>query len=582
MPVALLLQKMLDTLKAAAGALSPWTEIVTLEATIVERARSAFLVHWFGHRLPFDGLALRAHIVNVAELDAQFLAAQRSVLTSQAGPNLTEPLLGFTGMLAGMLISPAGMITAVSLVLRFVAFSLGVFGTALLWVASLLAVGLPFLLAYGLIAAPAGTTILVGGGLAALGFGFALASALGDRREVRGVFDVFGSLAGLMNATVILLRQLTGPRAEVRNPLLGRILDLADRFAGLMAQVLGAAALLVTRIAPVLQPVARTLVGLGALAGSAMSALGVVVDGTVSRVDDLRTGPLLVTRPVDRVVAVARQQVRKVTTLVNGQVDVLVAALTEVQTTLTAKLDVFGGEVGTFVGRLFGEHPTVKVFKALGTQLDAIAAAFAATPKPKPTGPPKPSKIAPLTATLPALPAIRSFPPLPDLPDAGLMRASLGNAGVPPLTMPSIDFVANDIGRADFEAPIELSEKARAAVARTGRRRSVFAPERQALAGGDLTEALRLNVAQLEKFRKAFEVIVGRVLPPELRGTAIPKLVDPAELPVLDLPAEDELAPVVRKLRLRMPGVHVNDVKRFQDMVTTRLEQRSYRVAGGR
>jgi len=578
MPVALLLQKMIDALKASAGALSPWTEIVPLEATIVERARSAFLMHWFGRRLPMDGLSLRAHIVNIAALDRQFLAAQRSVPTSQGGPNLTEPLLGFAGTLAGMAMTPAGAIAGASLLLRFSAFGIGVLVKALVWLA------VPALLGFGLIAAPGGTAVLVGGGLAALGAAFALAAAIGEDRPLRAVFDVFGALARFMNASVILLRQLGGPRAEVRNPLLRRILDLADRFAGLMSQLLGAIAVVVTRIGPVLAPVARTLVGLGRLAGTTMTALGVVVQGLLSRVDEMRTGPLAVSPVVGRLAAVARQQVAKVTQLVTGQVDLLAAALTELGTALHTGLDRFATSAGDFVVRLFTEHSTVKVLKALHDQITAIVTAFAATPSPPPKPGAEPSIIQPLVDALPAVPSIRTFPEL-RLPDTDLLR--LGAIWLPPLTIPSITHAADDPGRTDLEAPVELSEQARAVIARVGRRHSVFAADRLALkeeAAGSPEKAL-LTAQERERFRQAFAVIVGRVLPPELRGTAVPPLVDPEQLPVLDLPDSDELRPVVRKLRLHMPGADSGDVKRFQDLVTERIQQRSYRAgpaSGGR
>ncbi|MFL6120428.1 hypothetical protein [Actinophytocola sp.] len=579
MPVALLLQKVLDTLRASAAALSPWTEIVTLEATIVERARSAFLMHWFGRRLPMEGLSLRARIVNIGELDRQFLAAQRSVPTSAGGPNLTEPLLGFAGMLAGMALSPAGAIAGASLLLRFSAFSVGVLVKAIVWLAA------PFLLGLALVAAPRGTSILVIGGLTALGAAFALSAAVGEDRPLRAVFDVFGALARFMNAAVIFLDQLAGPRAEVRNPLLRRLLDLADRFAGLVSQLLGAVAVLVTRIGPVLEPVARTLVGLGRLAGTAVTALTTVVAGLLSRVDELTNGPLAVNPVVRRVTGVARQQIEKVTNLVAAQVDVLADAFATVGTTLGDRLSSYADTAGEFVVRLFTEHPTVGVLAAFGKQLTAIVTAFTATPKPPPKPGAGPSKLAPLLAALPAAPSVRPFPGLPRLPDTDLLR--LGAIWLPPLNLESIDSAAGDPIRVEFEAPVELSEQARAVVARMRRRPSVFRPERRALSTEltGLAERLVLGSQELARFRQAFAVIVGRVLPPELRGTAIPTLVEPKELPVLDLPDSDELRPVVKRLRLHLPGADVNDVKRFTDLVTERIQRRSYRVApasGGR
>jgi hypothetical protein len=304
-------------------------------------------------------------------------------------------------------------------------------------------------------------------------------------------------------------------------------------------------------------------------------------------VDELRAGPLAIMPVVGRVVAVARQQIEEVSNLVADQVDVLGATLTAVRTTLTGELDAFAGKVGGFVVGLFTEHWTVKVFKAFRDQLTAFMTAYKATPPPpKKPGDDEPGFLDPLVAALPPAPPIRTFPDVPTFnPDD--VRRRLGAASVPPLDIQSIVRAAEDSGRAGFEAPVELSAQARAAVARMGRRHSVFGADRRAIADelAGSPEKAFLTVQELERFRQAFAVIVGRVLPPELRATAIPKLVDPAELPVLDLPTSDELRPVVRKLRLRMPGANVNDVKRFQDLVTERIQQRSYRVApesGGR
>ncbi|WP_432949902.1 hypothetical protein ACQPXM_17685 [Kribbella sp. CA-253562] len=576
MPLALLLQRMTAALTATARTLTPWIDIAAREATVVERARSAFLMHWFGRRLPMNGLALRAHIANLGELNARYLAAQRSVPASQGGPNLTEPVLGFAGMLGGMLLSPAGMIAGVSLLWRFSTFSIGVLLAGLAWVVA------PFLLGYGLIAAPVGTSILVGGGLLAAGAVFALAAALGDRRELRGVFDLFGSLARLMNASVLLLDQFAGPRAEVRNPLLAKVLVLGDQLAALFAQLLGAVAMLVVKVGPLLEPVATLLMGMARLTATVVATVAEVADGLRRRVAELLAGESSVGAVLDRSAGVVRDQLSRVTRGVGAQLDVLIAALTAVGTTLGAKGNEFLDTAGDFVVRLFLDHPIGRVFAALARELNLVKTVFA-TPVPPRTGGAGTSGIT--LPTLPELPAVRPFPALPTAPDTKVPKRRLG-AAVPTLDWSTIERVAAELGSVSLDAPpVELGPAARAAVAGTARRPSIFAPERDELLTGLLRPVALwdLDPGRLARFRDAFGLIVGRVLPPELRGTALPGLVDPEALPVLDLPTTDDLRPVVRTLRLRMPGAHPTDVRQFEDLLVARLRARSYPApVGGR
>ncbi|MEV0248479.1 hypothetical protein AB0H76_17910 [Nocardia sp. NPDC050712] len=573
MPLGLLLQKVTAALRATAAALAPWADIAGRETLIVERARSAFLLHWFGRRLPMQGLALRAHITNFGALNTQFLAAQRAVPVSRGGPNLTEPLAGVAGMIGGMLLSPAGMIAGVSVLLRFSAFSLSVLLAALAWIV------LPFLLGFGMRAAPVGTGILVGGGLLAAGAGFALAAALGDRREIRAVFDLFGALARLMNGSVALLEQLGGPRGEVRNPLLAKILDLGDRLAGLLAQLLGAVAVLVVKIAPVLEPAARMMAGIARLGAAVFAALGEVVAGMVRQGEELSTGEGSLVRIVEHTMTVVRGQLRRVGRTVDAQLSVLVAAVTGIAAAVSVQGSEFLDTAGEFVGKLFLEHPIVRVFAALGKELALVELAFAA---PRKIGPPKPPAL-----SIPALPLprpLRPFPPLPSAPDKKTLKQKYGGDTLPALTWPALQAEADELARLPGDdAPLALGPGARAALAATRKRPSIFDPERAELATGLLgANALwDLDPTQITRFREAFALIIGRVLPPELRGLTIPGLVDPEELPVLDLPDSEDLRPIVHTLRLRVPGANLTEVRNFQDLVLERLRQRSYAIPAG-
>ena len=585
MPLALLLKNLAGTLATAARTLTPWLEIVALESIVVERARSAFLVHWFGFRLPFDGLNLRAVIVNVEALDRQFLAAQRSVPVSAGAPNLTSPLLAFAGTVAGMAISPVGAIAGIRMLWRSSELSLSLLLKVFAWFL------LPVLLGFGMVVAPVGTTVLVGGGLGAAGFGFGLFAALGDRREEHAAYDLLGALARFFNASLVLLDQLHGPRSEVRNPLLRRVLEVADRMAALFAQALGAIAVLIVWIGPVLRPAARLLTGLGALASSVFAVLGQTVDALMGTFTAMKTGALALPPVIARVTAVAKRQAPIAQKAATAQLDLLAAAFGKVGERLGTALDGFVTAITDFLAALFAGHPTGIVVQALRKEIDLITAAFAlpAAP-PAPGAKTGPSPLEPLLAALPELPPV-ALPSLPSLPDTARLRRELGASTVPPLTGASIRRYAGEIGPSSIDTPpIKLGEDATKALEGVAKQPSILRPQLPP------TAALTLNAEQLARFREAFSVIVGRVLPPELRGTGTEQLakvfaavdqkvygaderkIDADKLPVLDLPETDRLQPVVPRLVLRTKGTTLGEARRFQAQLIERLQRQSYRV----
>ena len=65
-------------------------------------------MHWFGTALPSVGIALKVGLVNMHELRARWMAVggPQAGATPPVGPNLTEPLLGAGGTLAGIFASP--------------------------------------------------------------------------------------------------------------------------------------------------------------------------------------------------------------------------------------------------------------------------------------------------------------------------------------------------------------------------------------------------------------------------------------------------------------------------------------------
>jgi hypothetical protein len=593
-PVALLLKNVLTTLRTAGTALAPWNDIVPLETTVVARARGAFLVHWFGPRLPLDGLTVRMYVTNTDALAQRFALASQSVPSSPGGPNLFGPVLGFAGLLAGVLLSPAGAVAGIYALLHNMGFSLKTILIALGWFA------IPALLTAGMIVAPAGTTILFGGLLTAGAGGYALAGGLGDRRDLRALYDVFGSLARFMNAATSFLDLLRGPRANVRNPLLHQILMVADRLAPLFAQILGAIAIVVRRIGPLLPSIARTIKAIPPLVRVTTTALGTILGGLVDQLKALQDGPLSIVAVFRRIAGVAERQFTLVSDAIGTHLDAIAVTLTELGTALKDAADAFSDRAIDYVVTYAKGHPTVTVILALARVLKTFMGVWKVVPSAAPGSPPSVAQplidamTAPLEGPIATLP---SFPDLPEIPSAAqrdLMAQAMGISTIPTLTSGSVEAVAANLGRERTPAEhLQLTPATRTALERSGHRASVFAAERR----GVHDQVLPLIQPQLDKIRAALALVVGRILPPEMHVYA-PQLADTLQLideklygvpslpapahPVLDLPSDERLRPKVKTLRLRLPGAARLDAERFEALVLERLRNRIYTIDGAR
>jgi hypothetical protein len=581
-PLALLLQKF-TVLRAAAAALTPWLEIVPLESTIVERARGAFLVHWFGPRLPFEGINIRAYIVNIEDLARRHHLAEQSIPKSVPGPNLTEQLLGVAGLIAGILITPGGAIAGGYAMAHIAGFSVKAVFTALGWIA------FSGVLVVGLILAPLPTAVLIGGAVTAAAGGFALLGGISDSRELRSVFNLFGSLARFMNATVTWLSQLTGNRSEIRNPLLRQILDVADRLAPLLAVGLGAVAIFVRRVGPVLEPVAKMLKSLGEFASAALAAIS-SASGLGTRLTPLKAGGRSISRIVHDVTTIAGTQIDLVSASVLDVFADVLKSLTDLWPKIKTAFVEFWPKAEAFMVGLFVEHPFVRVLTALGTEIGIFADAWKTTPAKEDD---EPSATEPLVNELEEAlkapkAALKSLPKFPDLP-APSKEPLLHTPGLAPLSLDAIKAVATSLGsKRDPATRLTLADDARAALERSLKRRSAFASEGKLL-------GLEAAVSQstFAPFRALLATIVQRVALPDLADafaaldgtlTAIDEKLygtkaQGAPLPVRDLPRTQRLRPQIARLRLRVPGADPEEVTRFKELVVLRLASRTYDVS---
>src|SRR5262249_48668206 len=98
MPIALMLQASTRALLSGSARVAVWNELVELGALLVARARSAFLVRWFGTSLPLAGSKLRIAIDNLPALRARYQALEAATRTPEPeGLDIIQPLAGMVG-----------------------------------------------------------------------------------------------------------------------------------------------------------------------------------------------------------------------------------------------------------------------------------------------------------------------------------------------------------------------------------------------------------------------------------------------------------------------------------------------------
>lgn len=588
--------------------LAPWSRLVGIEQTLLRRVESAYLTAWFGPRVPERQLSLHIAIRNIAALRDRYQLANRSRPEPISGISLLGPLAGIAGALVGAAISPTGMILIVTQFTRIGA------AIAPLWnivtvlgaiVIALPSTGLPLGVIAGL-GLPLGL-------FAALGYGIA-----GDA-AVRSVVTLLGNLGLMIDAMGRFWDQLTGPREAVKNPLLRRILETLDRFAGLFIQMIGMAAFLFDRLLPLVPGLIAQFRALSALADTVLAAIKDVLSGIVDALFapfDQKPGiAIILDGIVDRLLAlpdtvIARLHAAieaasakilpvvgdvkkrfgeyfagvllRVTAafsamalpLLNGRITILMAAMTAWKTayaaipTAPAEAETPLESKVTGIGPWLGAHAL-----GLGDVRSAAADLLGSVDRLSFPGMPD--------LTLPAIPKLPAFPDL-DAVDKAHPRADLPDFGA----------MAGDLfGQAsDVYAGVKLPSEF------TRRPRSAFAGARKTLESSAAMPVLSLDDKAL---RDAVYVAVGRVLPPALRGyapqvrslfetidetlygaTAKPPGQDDAPtgqlLPVQDLGDTGMLFPKIATLRFTGIDAETPDLRAFRDIVVAAFEKQPY------
>jgi hypothetical protein len=633
MPIALLLQETFQELGRGARTLEPWNQLVTLEARLIGRARSAFLVTWFGTRLPLEGTALRIAIANLDALRQRFQDVRAAAPALSSGPNLLEPLAGLGGTLVGILASPTGLLLiGTAIVPRAGSFLKG------------LLVALVFILVLGIMPLLAGGVAIAGVPLGALS---AIALAQGGNELARNLYNLLEAVAQMLEAFRAFAQQLMGPRSGVRNPLVRQVLEIFDRLAVLLPYVVALAALIFTRIGPLLVPLVVQAQRLLGLAEAVINTIIFMWDDFMRRFTALYEDPpafmeleiilgaLSQTAPpalrsgfdfLQRLVALVGRLVggrlspftvmKTVFALLGSIGPILKNGMRRLFRTLENDFRTIRGAMSQQVEAWFprlrqafqdtlASHPLISSLLTLRDELQIIARVFRSA--------------VPASSSIPAAPTVPpppSTPPMPAPPQTPGALHRMGLLGVPQLPdTAALEAAARGRPPAGLElerrraraTDLDLSDAARHRVEALRQPVNVFAEERQRLVDAQgRTPAQQLEAIRAEELplRQALVEIVRRVFPPAM-ARQLPRLQGlfdtldrevygitpnpaapsaspaPAQpLPVQEVPESNRLRPVVHRLHVQAHSDNEPAVRAWTETLQRALQTQVYTVEG--
>lgn len=627
MPIALLLQDVSRTLHKGSVTLNPWVRLVELQDTLIGRARGAFLVRWFGERLPMQGTSLKVHLTNLADLRRHHMEIQRQVRQDPSGMNLIEPLAGAAGGLAG---------TALGLMLNPVS------AISLLVVAGLHIEGFGRRLADAALGAGRGLLYLLGAPFfAPLGIAGGVQRGGEEEDVVRGipgptglqlvqdVYDLSGAATRMLDQLRVFMDQLAGPVSAVCNPLVRRTLEILGRVAGLFGQVVGAFAVLVDRLTPMILPLIDQVIALRDLISSVQEMISFLIEDLIGHFERLPSrlqvfrGVLML--PVEFLGIVMRETgvvlgwaAQRFTSIVRTGIEQARGLITQMLLwgrgtieshptlqataeirrrigTIRAGFSAFAAAYAAAPSGLFGQ-----VAGAVGRgMLRAGMGAYRAYRRVFPsTSPPAPS-----WGGLPSTASVLAYagpPPLVPLEDLG--RLPEVAASRYPVTDIRLWQMAGLISPEALERGLRegFSPALPGAVAELP---SIFAGEWGRLSQqqhGSPAAALQRMRAEEAVYRDLLTAIIGRVLPPAARqymgglydlfdtideqvyGVPRPRhgrRDEPRDFPVLALQG-DRLRPVVHRLVFRAPaGTDEAQVQALKDQLLPLLREQVYQVS---
>ena len=594
MPIALLLQESVLTIRFGAQQLTPWAHLAQIEELLIDRARGAFLVRWFGTHLPTHGLYLRVFIENLESFRARYLEAVASAKGEITGPNLTEPLAGAAGTIAGLIASPTGMVLLVAVSVRKMKSWVG---TLLIVLTSI--IGAPFVWSAEI------SAVVLGLGLP-LGLIGGVAIGAVKEENTGAAIDLLGSAARLLDSARVLLEQMLGPREKVSNPLLRQFLTLLDKLAGLAPHLLAFLAIVITKLGPLLLPLVAQMNALTDLFATAWKTAKFLIDDLLNRFQ-----MFIDPKARESALKVIGYVIEQLMFLLPDLIDTFTIFFDESHDTL---LDIYHGMVGK-TSKEPKEGPKDEprsgfkgLFETMGEWLDA---AFHAGPlslvieaAQKSFGAAGAAMGGPLVFHLSGIrvpipggsssgkSSMPSFPTIsittPDDVTAALGGEPLLDFGmIEPLAL-----VEDFLKKIFLGQPQPLSAEVEKQLDRYRHPPSLFEGERQALkkalGGIEPKDVLAKQVAGQQTLRELILAVVGRVMPPEIRpyldevGNAFAALDatllfkkkgEKTEFPVRDIPDNGKLRPVVRRLIIRAAGGSQLDLQDFAARVAKSLDQ---------
>ena len=611
MPIALF-PELTESLRRTGKVMTPWSRLVDIETQLLRRAQSAFLTHWFGTSVPERRLNLYIAIRNVEALQKRYMLAKRSVEPAPSGLNLLGPLSGIAGLIVGMAMSPTGALLIatqmhhvsdllakqpwadlITMVYRLV----GVFILPVLGPFLALVVGMPLLL------------------MAGIGF------AAGGTPVVRAVVSLLGEVALLIDGLGRFWDQLSGPRANIRNPLLRAILETMDRFAGLFVQILGGVGFLLVRLLPLMENIIGQYRALMDLIDAVVAALSDIFTGIVDALlapFEAKGGLLgILAKVLDTLMSIPTMIIDQVKELIDDAAADLTMATDFIFKEITKFADGFADRLAkAFKASVIGQ--LVARVKTLLDLLPAFIEAFKAIKEPpkKTGGETAQEKLrgrglrfltgggvfgtglgdrvadvldAAERISLPTLPdlGLPTVPSAPTLPDIdALLKAH------PRPETPDVAGMVKELTEGAWEAQAKAPVPPEIAKSPA----SAFAGERRKLEAASQHPVLRLDDARL---RDLIYMAVGRILPPALRVYApdvraffdridenvygAPEMDDKqraaaaaALLPEQDIRDSGQLRPVVHSLRFVAPGGQAVDLRAFRDLVVDAMKNQFY------
>jgi hypothetical protein len=595
-PIALLLEESSLLVRFGAKQLSPWVQLVAIEEVLIDRARSAFLVRWFGTRLPLRGSYLAIAIDNLVALRNRYLLAVASAKGEETGLNLTEPLASLGGEVVGFLSSPHGaLLLGVALVRRAKSTGKKLVGVAVALGMGLL--GAPLIIGLG---TPIG---LVGG----------LYIGTSDE-DARAVVAFLGVFAKLLDALTLFLRQLLGPRDQVRNPIVRALLGLFDRLAGLGAQFLGFLSYAVVRLGPYLLPLAVQAALLPDLIQAAVATVTFILTDFFAQLGNLFDPKFDLTYLIRYVIVQLTILFPAISIAFLEVFQNIIPVLKRIAERIAPTFTSYFTTIQNQLLEGVGNDPFFKLIDVVLAGLDAAGDALTVKPVhihihlPWPI--PDYNKTFDLSSSSsPSPPSKHPFPTFPkftgkDVTSPADVVALLG----PPPDLADIQKLAEqDLTKEPlYGKPLSLSPETLKAIERARNPPSVFAGEEAALTkqlGKAPALALADELGAQQKLRDLLTVVVGRILPPALRtymGSVIggfqsldealtldPKKrkakksgADP-DYPVRELRDNGQLLPVVHRLVIEAMGATKLTCEDFEDRLQRALTAQSYPAPSG-